>query len=245
MSRFGLPSRIRSLLALSLLVAACAVLPLDRSAVRPVPDSPSYLFLSPNTDDHLSLAEASRRLASPAQRQYRRLAGDILRLLGVHDATVHDAVGDWGDGVENSLLVTLPVADRQTIRCAAAWFGFIAEQKAVLAFYPDPVGTHQLTILDLPGYDLAMARWLLDRHGIHERTILVRSDSCRVVVLQSRTLDPALRLAAREGLGRLHRCIGRGEYLAATTRTQARQRYAEIIRAYQIARPLRPLARLP
>jgi hypothetical protein len=245
MSRFGLPARMRTLLALSLMVVACAALPTGRRSAEPAPNGPSYLFLSPNTDDHLSLAEASRRLATPAQLHYHRLAGDILQRLGVANAKVHDALGDWGDCVENSLFVVLPAADPQTLRCAAAWFGFVAQQKAVLAFYPDPAGTHLLTILDLPGHDLATARWLLDRHGIRDRTILVHAGGCRVVVLETIRPSPALPLAAREGGGRLQRCIGRGECLAGSTRTQARQRYAEILRAYQVARPLPPLARLP
>jgi hypothetical protein len=245
MSRLGLPSRIRSLLALSLVVAAFAALPASRPFVQPTPHGPSYLFLSPNTEDHLSLAEASRRLRAPAQLHYHRLARDILQRLGVPNAKVHDTLGDWGDCVENSLLVVLPSADPQTLRCAAAWFGFIAQQKAVLAFHPDPAGTHLLTILDLPGYDLAMARWLLDRHGIRDRTILVQAGGCRVVVLEIATPSPSLPQAAREGGGTLRHCTGRGECLAGSTRTQAQQHYAEILRAYQVARPLRPLARLP
>ncbi len=125
------------------------------------------------------------------------MAGDILQRLGVKDAQVHDAVGDWGDSVENSLLVVLPDAHPKTLRCAAAWFGLVAQQKAVLAFHPDPAGTHLLSVLDLPGHDLATARRLLDKHGIRDRTILAHQGGCRVIVLESRSAEPALRDAAR------------------------------------------------
>ena len=96
MSRLGLPCRFRSLLALSLVLSACVAVPVG-SSIQHGPAGPSYLFLSSNTDDHLTLVEASRRLASPVQLRYHRVAGDILQRLGVKDAKVHDAVGDWGD----------------------------------------------------------------------------------------------------------------------------------------------------
>ncbi len=67
MSRFGLPCRFRSLLALLLVLAACVAVPVG-SSLPHGPTGPSYLFLSSNTDDHLSLAEASQppRLACPS-----------------------------------------------------------------------------------------------------------------------------------------------------------------------------------
>jgi hypothetical protein len=241
MSRFGLPCRFRSLLALLLVLAACVAVPVG-SSLHHSPAGPSYLFLSSNTDDHLTLVEASRRLASPVQLRYHRLAVDILQRLGVKDAKVHDAVGDWGDSVENSLLVVLPDARPQTLRCAAAWFGLVAQQKAVLAFHPDPAGTHVLSVLDLPGRGLAAARRLLDKHGIRDRTILAHHWGCRVIVLESRTAESALSDAVRSAHGRLRSYAGRGECLAGPTRLQARQRYTDIIEAYQVSQPL---ARLP
>jgi hypothetical protein len=242
MSRIGLPSRIRSLLALSLILAAYVAVPAHPERGGHALVAPSYLFLSSNTDDNLSLAEASRRLSSPVQLHYHQLAGDILQRLGVLHAKVHDALGDWGDSVENSLLVVLPDAHPETLRCAAAWFGLVAEQKAVLAFHPDPAGTHRLTVLDLPAHDLAAARLLLDQHGIRDRTILTHAGGCRVIVLEPGSDGSALRNVARASGGRLHSCLGLGECLAGPTRSQARQRYTEVLRAYQA---VRPLARLP
>ena len=158
MSRFASPSRAAGLL-LVILLAACLSVPTESASSRPAPAGPSYLFLSPNRDVDLSLPEVSRRLASPAHRQFHRLAGKILQELGVRGAEVHDAVGDWSDGVENSLLVVLPdAAPADALRCAAACFGLAADQKAVLAFHADPAGRDVLTVLDLPGRDLAAVR---------------------------------------------------------------------------------------
>src|SRR5205823_5452536 len=107
----------------------------------PAPVGSACLLLSPNVDDGLDLAEARRRLRSPEHARYRRLAGDILDDLGIRRHQVHDALGEWQGGVENSLLVGLVgPADPGTLACAAACFGLAAQQKAVLAFHADPAG---------------------------------------------------------------------------------------------------------
>jgi hypothetical protein len=139
---------------------------------------------------------------------------------------VHDAIGDWSDGVENSLLVVLPGPTcPDVLRCAAAWFGLEAEQQVVLAFHPDPTGPDVLAMLDLKGWPVGQARRLLDRHGVRDRTILPRGQGCRVVLLDeagrhARHIDQLARLPG----ARVARQTGRGEVLV-------RQRYHEVIRA--------------
>jgi len=245
MARF-LPTRAHiSLLGLTLILAACVSLPRSASP-QPGTNGSSYLFISPNTDDHLSVMEAARRFDSPEHRRYRTLVGDVLQELGMPAIGVHDAVGDWSDGVENSLFVVLPVADGDTLSCAAAWFGLLAQQKSVLAFHPDSSGRDVLTILDLPGYDLATARRLLGHHGITDRTILAHARGSRVIVVDfAGQLGESLQNAARFSQGRLTHHPGRAESLAGSTRIQARQLYTEVIRASRCSRSLRPLARLP
>jgi hypothetical protein len=232
-----LPSRPTvALLLLTLILAAGAGRDTGRAPPRRESSGPSYLFISPNTEENLSLAEASQRLESPAHRQYRLLVGDVLRELGLPGIIAHDAVGDWSDGVENSLFVVLPRADDDVLRCAAAWFGLLARQKSVLAFHADPDGPDVLAVLDLPRHDLAATRRLLDRNAIAARTILARGRGCRVIVVDVASRSaPALQAAAISAGGRLSRQPGRAESLSGSTR------YAEIIRTSRC----RPLARLP
>src|SRR5262249_14274713 len=91
------------------------------------------LFLSPNTDDGLSLDEASRRLQSRQQRHLAQLARDILAGLGAKDVRVLDSLGDWSAGVENSMLIEIPdTIGPPTLRYAAARLGLIARQQSVL-----------------------------------------------------------------------------------------------------------------
>jgi len=240
MSRF-LPSRaVGSLLGLTLILAACVSLPTRSASPQTSTKGASYLFISPNTDDNLTPKEASRRLDSPAHQRYRRLVMDVLHEMGMPSVGAHDAVGDWSEGVENSLFVVLPEADGDRLSCAAAWFGLLARQKCVLAFHSDPAGQDVLTILDLPGHDVESARRLLDRHSITERTILARGRGCRVIVVDfAGRRSEALRTAARFSRSRLKLQPGRAESLAGSTR------YTEVIRASSCSSRLRPLARLP
>jgi hypothetical protein len=190
---------------------------------------PAYLFLSPNTDVNLSPEEAQRRLGSPDHVRFKVLAGDILRAVGAGRAEVHDAVGDWSDGTENSFLVVVASPpDGATLRYVAVWFGLLADQKAVLTFRPDGQGPDALGAFDVPEDDLESVRLLLDRHGLPHRTLMERGNGYRVVVLDrgGRLAGPLERLARRKGVhGRVLR--GYAEALGG------RDRYQAIIRAYE------------
>src|SRR5262245_48075080 len=101
-----------------LAVAALALLFVDGHSFRPVESGEAravqrtieepargFLFLSANTDEDLPLEEATRRLHSPRQKEFRELAAQLLDASARH--RVRDAMGDWSDGVENSILVTV------------------------------------------------------------------------------------------------------------------------------------------
>jgi hypothetical protein len=229
-----------ALAGLVLVLAAAALVPVPRPTARS--HGPACLLLSPNVDDHLDLAEARRRLHSPEHVRYRRLAGMILDDLGIARHHVHDALGEWRGGVENSLLVVLPgPADPPTVCAAAAYFGLAARQKAVLAFHAEVGGPDTLLTVEMPGRSLDAARRLLDRHGLCERTLLPCADGWRAVVVMpaqhSMPLgdEPGVRVSAQ---------AGRGLFLGDPSRAAASERYRQVIRAYRATRPGRPLAQL-
>jgi hypothetical protein len=239
MSRRSLHSLAGLAGLLLLLGAAVPLLPPPRQAA---PAGSACLLLSPNVDDALDVDEARRRLRSPEHVRYRRLAGRILHELGLGRHQVHDAVGEWQGGVENSLLVVLDGrTDPLTLSCAAACFGLAARQKTVLAFYADPAGPDALATLAVPGRSLDEVRRLLDRHGLSERTLLPGEDGWRAVILVP--AQRAAALAAVPGV-RLHVQAGRGVRLGEPTRDRASERYRQVIRAYQASRPGPPLAAL-
>jgi hypothetical protein len=234
MSRLSCSRPAVALAGLLLLLAGVGLLPTSQPPAAP-PVGSACLLLSPNVDEGLDLAEARRRLSTREHARYRRLAGDILGELGIHQLCVHDALGEWQGGVENSLLVVLAgPADPGTLSCAAACFGLAARQKAVLAFHADPSGPDALVYFEMPGQSLAAVRDLLDRHGLRERTLLRGAGGWRAVVLVS--ASEAATLADLAG-GRLHVQPGRAVLLGEPTRAGASERYRQVIHAYRAAHP--------
>jgi hypothetical protein len=238
------PSTCRPLagLALVLLGPALLVLCIPERQAPAADRSAAYLFLSPNTDEHLDLTQAQQRLRSPDHARYRRLASHILGDLGVAAHQVHDVLGDWGGGAENSLLVVLPCGtDPEAVRYAAASFGLAARQKSVLAFHADPSGPDALVTLDLPGLRLEEVRKALDEHGLPERTLLAHAGGWRALVVLAGGACVALPGVPGAAATRQP---GRGEYLGEPDRLRAGERYRAVIRAYQAQRHRLPLARL-
>lgn len=231
--------RIHSCTSLSLLAAlllVSALLVHWSPAPSPPRAAPALLFFSANTDDGLSLRQAVARIKTPAHQHCRHLAAKVLRELAAGPALVHDAIGDWEGGVENSLLVVLPLAPQpDRLRLAAAWFGLIADQKAVLAFRPDARGTDRLITLEVPGL-LFEVRDLLDRYGVRDRTILIDANRCRVIILDEGGARYESLLAAADTMkARIDVQRGHSELLAAPTRVEARKRYREVLREGRLA----------
>lgn len=232
-------------LVLLVLVPALLVQAVERSAAHPPTQPPvktglSFLFLSPCLDDGLSAETAVGRLRSREHVSSRRLMHTILEQVKVRPVAIHDAIGDWSDGAENSLLVVLPpTCPVDDAYVAAAWFGLLAQQKAVLAFHPGRKGNDELCHVHLVGWSLAETRDLLDKHNIPARTILLHEEGCRVVVVcMSGRERSSMQNLAREAQARIARLPGHAEELAAPTRWQARERFTEVIRTSKTGKRL-------
>src|SRR5262249_29472561 len=149
-------------------------------------------------------------------------AGDILDRVGAPRRRVEDALGDWSDGVENSLLVSLPGApDPATVRYVAAWFGLLADQKAVLTFNP-AAGPDALAVLDVRA-DLVALRQALARHGVCSRTIVPGRSGHRVIVCDQggHAADHLRRLGQLYG-AEVRRTPGTAAWVGQPSRGQAR-----------------------
>jgi hypothetical protein len=201
----------------------------------------AYLFLSSNTDEDLALEEARRRLSAETQSRYRHVASDILARIGLSEHETRNALGDWSDGVENSILVEISNSpDRARLRYAAAWFGLLANQKSVLLFRADMGGPDCVYQLDVPEASTPQLRRVLDTHGIKFRTILPRGQGHRVVVFdEGRQLRVKLtRLAAFYEV-RLSETMGAGAFLGDDERAAAQRAFRQVIDEYE-AQPERP-----
>src|SRR5262249_19524264 len=101
----------------------------------------SFAFFSPNLDEGLSFDQAHQRLRSGNQASFRKLTDHLLDTIGVKNYKTADAIGDWYDGAENSVVQAIhePIpSDR--LQYLAAWYGLMGRQKAVLTFSSDPHG---------------------------------------------------------------------------------------------------------
>lgn len=204
-----------------------------------LPDSPesrtsprTLHFLSSNTEDGLTLGDAERRLESPRHEHFRRRAEALAIGAGMRGVHVFDALGDWSDGVENSLLVQSEFdAGRTTLREVAARFGLEARQKSVLVFHADEGGRDETAFLELPPTALPVLRNRLDAHGILFRTIVRTRDGIQVVVLdQQKPSHARIEQAAKALHGRVQFIAGESLSLGADDREAARQQFRSTIR---------------
>jgi hypothetical protein len=96
-------------------------------------------FVPPNTG-HLDIRTAFHALSSQRHEAMVVAGRDIDTSLGVHSET-HSGIGAWKNGAEDTTISIVHGATWNKIRAIAAMKGYIAEQKAVLAFQKTEKGT--------------------------------------------------------------------------------------------------------
>lgn len=197
------------------------------------------LAVSPNTEEHLTLAQAVARMRSGEQARYRRLIDEHDRALGV-TPTSRDAVGDWADGAENAVVSTWTERkDWPTLRRAAAERGLAGHQKAVLAFARDEAGpdyVYQLTVPATVG--IPAIRTACQEAGIEFRTLVPGQDTITAVVYdEGGQLHDQMNLVAEHFKVGYEGFRGKGEYVGRPagktgewSREEARREYETILR---------------
>lgn len=197
----------------------------------------SATFASPNTENDLPFQSALERLRSPAQKAFRELADHVYKQLGIH-GTPHDAIGDWSDGAENSLVHVLDnPGDANKMRYAAAWLGLLANQKSVLHFQ-EGEGPDSLYEMDVPSKSIEAVRASLDQHGIKYRTLIPGAGTTKVMLYdQGRSLRPQVEQFAGEHNATIRESTGKGEFIGDNsdqpTRSKARANYRSAIESYE------------
>lgn len=235
-------TRLLLLLAVSAVWPALATRGQQPARSRPVHSDKkaiSYAFVSPNTSENLTLAEAIAGLGSPEEQ---RLIGEA-RLVAcrLHLALrVQKAVGSWTDGAEHSTVLRL-ATDETNVRYASAWLGKFARQKAVLYFRPNARGTARMFVLLLPSRSANLAALAsgLDADGVENRTLVPRRRGVVIYIvdlkneLQEKVLTSAQRLR-----GRLSSLRGDGEFLGdENDRDKARVVFDREIMKYEASHP--------
>jgi uncharacterized protein (TIGR02996 family) len=197
------------------------------------------VFASGNTDEGLNLPQAAQRLSSANQGSLKAVARELWHTLGVKHYTLHDAIGDWSDGAEPSLVhsVDEPL-DEPAADYAAAWFGLMSNQKAVLRFTEHPEGPDSLYQFHLPTASLDEARNTLTQYGIPYRTLVPGKARTTVLVYdQGRQLRDHVSTLSGDLGAEIRESTGRGKFLGdgsdQPTRTAARAAYRRVIDSYE------------
>lgn len=212
------------------------------TALPPPPQQPpppdehreALLSLTPNTDD-LNFEEALARTRSSNQKAFKKIVEHINEQIGLK-AHIHNAVGDWSNGAENSLLQSIrePI-DPKTTDYLAAWYGLLANQKAVLAFNPHHGGLDSVYEVEVPSTDLKSVRKSLDAAGIQFRTLVPTKKGTKVVLFDAKRENrEQVAQWAGEHSATVRESIGTGRFIGdKPTRTAARAAYRKIITAYE------------
>lgn len=199
----------------------------------------SYLFVSPNTRENLTLDEALRMLDSPEEIRLMKDGRAIACQLELR-ARIVKTIGSWTDGVEHSTLSRIE-ADEETARYAVAWLGKRARQKSVLYFQQRSGGTGRMYALSARGggRHLALIAKRLDRSGIAYRTLAPMARRTLVYVVDFKDeLRKQIAVAARR-LGARYRVLrGTGDFIGDDNdRDKAQEVFSQVISAYEQKHP--------
>jgi hypothetical protein len=236
----------RVLLSVALLLAGSGNVfpqqPAGGGEERQQQQAESYTFVSPNTRENLTLAEAVRLLNSREEQQFVDSIHRLTRCLRLKPV-VMKAVGSFTDGAEHAALFRVST-DRRTLRYVDARLGKLGRQKTVLYFRQADAGEAKMYVLKVYSgkRTLASIAKTLDRNGVPFRTLVPRARgrvSIYVVDLDNELPDNIARAA--RNLGALMTTIrGVGEFIGDDTdHEKARQVYAGIIRQYEDENPER------
>lgn len=200
----------------------------------------SYTFVSPNTRENLTLADAIRLLKSREEQKFINNIHRLTRCLRLKPV-VNKTIGSFTDGAEHSALFRV-FTDKPTLRYADARLGKLGRQKTVLYFRRDDAGAARMYVLRIwtGRRTLASIAKTLDRNGVPFRTLVPGARgrmSIYVVDLDNEL--PNHVVAAARSLGALLTTIkGTGEFIGDDTdRDKAQQVYAGIIKQYEDEHP--------
>jgi hypothetical protein len=198
----------------------------------------SYLFVSPNTSENLTLEEALGKLNSPEELALiveGRWLVCRLRL----KARIAKTIGSWTDGAEHSTMLLLR-ADEETARYADAWLGRRARQKSVLYFQRRAGGAARMYVMSLQGRrrSLALTAQTLDRSGISDRTLVPGRQRTLVYIVDLKNeLQQRIAAAARRLRARYRVLEGTGDFIGDEDRDKAQQVFSEIVLKYEREHP--------
>jgi hypothetical protein len=198
---------------------------------------------SPNVGVDLPVLKAFQAFKTERHQKMRRIFSQVNEELGL-DGLQIDAIGDWGDGAENSVITEYSnVRDYRELQYALAWQGLLANQKAVLPFFKSDDGQDVLHGISVPS-KIRVVRDTLTSLNIENRSIYIGKSGVLQVVIFDKNRE--LQNAVDEFSEHFHvtpkRRIGSGEFLGVKSeqqRSDARKIYIATIEEYESLLPER------
>ena len=168
--------------------------------------------------------------------------GNQINAKGGVNTTAQNAVGDWPNGSEESIVHTAPQGtDPRRLKYLGAWHGISGQKKSVLVFHPNPKGPDSLYHMVHPSTDMGEVREQLIAAGINYKTLLPGKTNTRVVVYDPNrgmrnTVDQFAtnnNLNVEENIGQGEIVGHNGDWNSAGALPKSRQAYTNIIGEYE------------
>ena len=196
----------------------------------------SFLFVSPNTRDHMSDDSAAEALNSFEQINFlavaKYLAGKIC-----HQPQVESAEGIYAGTAENSSLIT--GCNIGQARYLGELLGRYARQKRILIFDPSPQGDERLFVVTISTEHAAETAHALRRYDLRGASITVRDKVVQVYIWAAEnSWGRAAHTLAEAEHGDLQEVAGKGALIGDDDRAAAQRVFDRDIRAYERAHRL-------
>jgi len=192
----------------------------------------SFLFVSPNTRDHLSDEDATDSLNSFEQKNFLAVEKYLAEKLCSHPQ-VADAEGIYLGNAENGTLVTGCANNKA--QYLGELLGRYAHQKSILVFDPSAKNSDErLFILAFTAAHPADVIKELRKYNLSGATVIFEDPAVRVYVWTTdHSQDAAVHALAEAEHATLREVRGKGSLIGSDDRTAAQDVFDEHIRAYE------------
>lgn len=177
---------------------------------------------SPNEEEYISFRRAKESINSPSHKLYKEITDEIDRELNIKTINL-SAIGEWTDGVENTVFSDIDDADSyEILKYSAALKGLIGNQKAVLVFLAKEQQSQSIPDV-LFSFSvkktISETRKLLNRKGLLNRTLIsVNKHTTRVVIFDKHLEKSEVITNLANTYGSTIKIIqGKGEYIGSET----------------------------
>jgi len=183
------------------------------------PKKKGFVAVSPNDwDVEMSFDEAAVSIRSEKHQTSHAITDDILDSFGL-EHTTSDALGDWADGAEDSLLVEVESPESvDQLNYIASLTGKFFNQKGALSFIVDENGVDSFYKIDIPieSGDINAIRSTLDELKLEFRTLVPTSTGTTVVIYdEGTTLSSSVAKFGKKHETNIEAYKGQGELIGS------------------------------